>query len=58
MARKTVEDLENDIDTAQNASKTTEILQEKLSTINGISQTSVSSYAYVLSYSLISSKKK
>ena len=55
MARKTVEDLENDIDTAQNASKTTEIPQEKLSTIGAISQTSVSSYAYVLGYPLISS---
>ena len=33
--------------TAQNATKTTEILPEKLSTIGAISQTSVSSYAYV-----------
>ena len=46
MARKTVEDFEDDIWYAQNASKTTEILQEKLSTIGAISQTSVSSYAF------------
>ena len=50
MARKTVEDLEdNQFITANNAAKTSKISQEKYSTV-AISQTPVSSYAYVLSF--------
>ena len=52
MAQKTVGDWRVIFDTAQNATKTTEILQVKLSTIRAIPQTPVSSYAYVLSHPL------
>ena len=44
MAQKTVENWRVIFDTAQNATKTTEILQVKLSTIEAIP------YAYVLSH--------
>ena len=56
MARKTVEDLEdNQFITTHNAAKTSKISQEKYSTV-AISQTPVSSYAYVLSFPWSSDK--
>ena len=55
MARKTVEDLEDNIYYCPKCCKTSKISQEKYSTV-AISQTPVSSYAYVLSFPWSSDK--
>ena len=52
MAQKTGKTWRIIFDTAQNATKTTEILQVKLSTIGAIPQTPVLTYVEVLSYPL------